>query len=171
MRFWHIHQWSKARHLKHQFPGGHDKGVKEYLESEVLHQCIVQFFAASKPVAAICHGVVAAARSIDPVTYTSVLHSYKTTALLKAQELGAYNLTRLWLGDYYRTYPGTTVEDEVTAALADPNNFVKGKQPRFRDDAQHLERGFSLRDRNYLSARWPGDAYSFSLAFVSMLQE
>jgi protease I len=152
-------------------PGGHDKAVKEYLESKILHDCIVQFFAASKPVAAICHGVVAVARSIDPTTNASVLHSYKTTSLLKVQELAAYNLTRLWLGDYYLTYPEITVEEEVTAALVDPNNFLKGKQPRFRDDAEHLERGFSLRDRNYLSARWPGDAYSFSLAFIAMLQE
>jgi protease I len=151
--------------------GGHDAGVKEYLESEVLYRTAVRFFATMKPVAAICHGVVVLARSIDAGTGKSVLHSYKTTALLQSQEMAAYNLTRLWLGNYYRTYPGLTVEKEVTAALADASNFQRGPKPLFRDDATHTERGFSLRDRNYLSARWPGDAYTFSLAFVEMLRE
>jgi hypothetical protein len=152
-------------------PGGHDKGVKEYLESATLQQCVVEFFTAAKPVAAICHGVIVAARSINPLTNKSVIHSYQTTALLRTQELTAYNLTRLWLGDYYLTYPGLTVEDEVRACLSDPNHFHVGSQPLFRDDMEHLHRGFTVRDRNYLSARWPGDAYSFSLAFVKMLQD
>jgi protease I len=33
----------------------------------------------------------------------------------------------------------------------------------------HLQRGFTVLDANYLSARWPGDAYSFALAFIDML--
>jgi protease I len=151
--------------------GGHDAGVKEYLESTILHQIARRFFAAMKPVAAICHGVLVLARSRDAETGKSVLHSYRTTSLLQSQEITAYNLTRLWLGDYYRTYPGLTVENEVTAALTDASNFQHGPKPLFRDDAAHLERGFALRDRNYLSARWPGDAYSFSMAFVAMLRE
>ena len=86
-------------------PGGHDKGVKEYLESKVLQKLVVDFFSALKPVAAICHGVVLAARSINPDTEKSVIHDYKTTALLKSQELLAYNMTKLWMKDYYLTYP------------------------------------------------------------------
>lgn len=150
-------------------PGGHDKGVKEYLESAVLQQLVVMFFEAQKPVAAICHGVVLACRSINPKTKKSVLHSYKTTSLLKSQERLAYNMTRLWLKDYYLTYPETTVEDEVISVLSNKNNFLKGSSPLFRDDMQHLNRGFVVKDRNYLSARWPGDAYMFSLEFIKML--
>jgi len=152
-------------------PGGHDKGVKEYLESIILQQLVVDFFTAQKPVAAICHGVVLAARSIDPKTKKSVIHNYKTTALLKSQELTAFNMTRLWLKDYYLTYPEITVEDEVRAVLADTNNFIKGPNPLFRDNFNHLGRGFFVGDRNYLSARWPGDAYNFSLEFIKLLQE
>src|SRR6267378_1545652 len=37
-------------------PGGHDKSVKEYLESMIIQRQVVQFFKAQKPVAAICHG-------------------------------------------------------------------------------------------------------------------
>ena len=151
-------------------PGGHDKGMKEYLESSVLQQLVANFFSARKPVGAICHGVVLAARSIDPTTGKSVLHNYQTTALLKTQELTAYQLTRLWLQDYYLTYPGLSVEDEVTGALSDKDNFLRGPNPVLRDDDDHLDRGFTVRDRNYLSARWPGDAYAFSRQFAAMLE-
>lgn len=150
-------------------PGGHDKGVKEYLESTVLQQLVVDFFRADKPVAAICHGVVLAARSIDSSTGKSVLYDYQTTALLKSQEMLAYQLTRLWLKDYYLTYPEITVEDEVTQALSNSDNFLPGPRPLLRDSPEHMQHGFALRDRNYLSARWPGDAYTFSQQFAAIL--
>ena len=150
-------------------PGGHDKGVKEYLESTRLQSLVAAFFKQNQPVAAICHGVVLAARSIDSETGKSVIAGRKTTALLKSQEMAAFNLTRLWLGDYYLTYPGLSVEDEVTAALDNASNFVAGPRPLQRDSMAKLSRGFTVRDGNYLSARWPGDAYSFSRAFLEML--
>lgn len=151
-------------------PGGHDKAVKEYMESELIQSLVVDFFAARKPVAAICHGVVLVARSTDPETGKSVIYDFKTTALLKSQELAAYNLTRLWMGDYYLTYPETTVEDEVTTALSDPKNFLSGPKPLFRDSPNRRQRGFVVKDRNYLSARWPGDVYKLSLELVKMMK-
>jgi protease I len=151
-------------------PGGHDKGVKEYLESKILQHQVASFFNVQKPVAAICHGVVLAARSTDPVTQKSVLYDYKTTSLLSVQERTAYRLTQLWLKDYYLTYPGMTVEYEVTSALRERKNFISGPKPLYRDDLQHLSNGFAVVDRNYISARWPGDAYNFSLEFVKLLE-
>jgi len=151
--------------------GGHDKGVIEYLESAELQLIVSQFFFDQKPVGAICHGVVLAARSLNPDTGASVLRGYKTTALLKQQELLAYGLTRLWLKDYYLTYPGLAVQDEVSAVLACKEDFIEGPAPLLRDDMAHLQRGYALRDRHYVSARWPGDAYSFSLAFMKVLAE
>ncbi|RLD73599.1 MAG: hypothetical protein DRJ10_17650 [Bacteroidetes bacterium] len=151
-------------------PGGHDKSVKEYLESEILHNSVVDFFTVNKPVGAICHGVVLAARSINPKTNKSVIYEYKTTALLKLQEMLAYNVTRYKLKDYYLTYPGLTVEDEVTSSLSINSNFKKGPSPLFRDDKKHLKRGFIVVDRNYISARWPGDVYSISTTFVKMIK-
>ena len=149
-------------------PGGHDKRVKEYLESEILQSLVAEFFIAGKPVGAICHGVVLAARSINPNTGKSVLHDYKTTALLKSQEMAAYKMTRLWLNDYYLTYPGLTVEDEVRSVLSDSNNFKRGPTPVLRDNYKHLDRGFVVSDRNYLSARWPGDVYSISTKMADL---
>ncbi|MFT6052915.1 MAG: protease I, partial [Halioglobus sp.] len=133
-------------------PGGHDKGVKEYLESPVLQRLVADFFLRDKPVAAICHGVVLAARSVASDTGKSVIAGYNTSCLLKSQELLAYQMTRLWLNDYYLTYPELTVEDEVTAALDHSAQFHSGPTPALRDDMQHLDRGFTVRDRNYLSA-------------------
>jgi len=151
-------------------PGGHAKGIIPYLESTILQKHIVSFFDADKPVGAICHGVVAACRAQNPKTGKSILYGRKTTALLRRQEMLAYHLTRINLGDYYRTYP-VTVEDEVTAALENQNDFLQGPMPFLRDDMDHLSRGFTVRDGNYLSARWPGDAHKFSQEFLAMIQE
>jgi putative intracellular protease/amidase len=152
-------------------PGGHDKRVKEYLESKVIQDLVVSFFTAMKPVGAICHGVILPARSINPETGKSVLYNYKTTALHNSQELLGYNLTRLWLGDYLLTYPGRTVEDEVRSALADSEQFIEGPPSVLRDSPDHPGRGFVVRDRNYVSARWYGDAYRFAFEFIQILQE
>ncbi|MEE9313012.1 MAG: type 1 glutamine amidotransferase domain-containing protein [Rhizobiaceae bacterium] len=151
-------------------PGGHAKGVIPYLESKTLQKAIAEFFAKDKPVAAICHGVVAACRAKDPKTGKSVLHGRKTTALLKRQELLAYQVTRWNLGDYYLTYP-TTVEDEVIENLQSANDFIHGPMPILRDDMEHLSRGFTVRDGNYLSARWPGDIHRFATDFIKILKE
>ncbi len=152
-------------------PGGHDKRVKEYLESTVLQDIIPDFFNSSKKIGAICHGVLLLARSKNPQTGKSVLYEYKTTSLLKSQELLAYNLTRLWLKDYYLTYPGLTIEDEVKSYLKNTSQFIRGTKPILRDSPSRLQYGFFVRDRNYLSARWPGDIYSFTFEFIKMLNE
>jgi protease I len=150
-------------------PGGHAPGMKAYLGSETLQKVIVRFFAEQKTVGAICHGALLAARSIDPRTGKSVIYNYKTTALLKLQELSAYYLTCLWLGRYYRTYP-ITVEDEVKSFLIDKKNFLRGNSGLIRDSINDTSHSFSVLDRNYLSARWPGDAYHFSFEFLKLIK-
>jgi protease I len=150
-------------------PGGHAVGMRPYLESEDLQGVVGQSFQANKIVAAICHGVVLAARSNRDLEDTrSVLHDRKTTALLKTQEMAAWALTFTWLGDYYRTYQ-VSVQEEVTACLAAPDQFITGPTPLKRDSVERPELGFCVRDRNYLSARWPGDAHRFALELIGML--
>lgn len=148
-------------------PGGHAKGMREFLESSQLQSVVAGFFSRSKPVGAICHGVLLAARSREP-DGRSVIYGKKTTALTKFMELTAWALTYLYLGDYYRTYP-TTVEDEVRTALATAEDFVRGPISIFRDAPDKLAVGFAVRDGNYLSARWPGDAHRFANEFALML--
>jgi protease I len=149
-------------------PGGHAQGMRKYLESDRLQSIVARFFARSQPVGAICHGVLLAARS-RRMDGKSVLYGKKTTALTKFMELTGWTLTCLYLGNYYRTYP-STVEDEVRAALAAPEDFIRGPISVIRDSPGHLQVGFTVRDDNYLSARWPGDAHRFSSEFASMLE-
>jgi putative intracellular protease/amidase len=117
-------------------PGGHRaRGMRTYLESPALGQLVVDFFGRDKPVGAICHGVLLAARSHDPVTGKSVLHGRRTTALTWQLERTAWSIarrTRFWDPSYYRTYneePGQpagymSVQEEVTRALARPEDFL-----------------------------------------------
>ena len=150
-------------------PGGHAKGMRPYLESATAQSIVAAAFARDIPVGAICHGVVLAARAAS-ADGRSVLHGRKTTGLTKPLELTGWALTALWLGNYYRTYP-ETVEAEVRAALASPGDFLRGPMPLRRGDPAHLERGFTVRDGNYLSARWPGDVHRFVSEYAAMLEE
>jgi protease I len=150
-------------------PGGHAPGMRPYLESVPLQAHVAECIERGKPVAAICHGVLLAARSRDQQG-RSVLYGRRTTALTKSMELTAWNLTRVYLGDYYRTYP-VTVEDEVRAALGNSGEFITGPMPVRRDSAARLDIGFTVRDGTYLSARWPGDAHRFGSEFAAMLSE
>lgn len=149
-------------------PGGHAKGVRALLESSAAQKVAATAMSQDIPVGAVCHGVLLLARSIDPATGRSVLYGRRTTALTAALELGGWAITRPWLGDYYRTYP-TTVQAEVTAALASPGDFETGPRMMLRDSPSHLGRGFTVKDGNYLSARWPGDCYRLAADYVDMV--
>ena len=149
-------------------PGGHAPGMKQYLGSSELHAWIARFWATGRPVAAICHGVLALARATDPAG-RSVLHDRRTTCLPKYMERTAYLLTFWKLGRYYRTYPAY-VEDEVRAALADPSQLVRGPRTlvargTLEDDAP----AFVVEDGSYVSARWPGDSYLVTRRFIACL--
>lgn len=137
-------------------PGGHAPGMRQYLGSQELQRQVAAFFTSGRPVGAICHGVLVAARA-------GALRERRTTCLPRYMERSAYLLTFWKLGRYYRTYPAY-VEEEVKAALADPDaQFVRGPRTLSRrgtidDDSP----AFALEDGNYVSARWPGDAYLFT---------
>jgi putative intracellular protease/amidase len=149
-------------------PGGHADGVQRLLESASAQAIALAFFRAAKPVAAVCHGVLLLARTIDDSTGKSVLHGRRTTALpAVSMELPAWILTAPWLGRYYRTYP-TTVEAEVKQALASPQHFQRGPLLSRRDSADNTRPGFVVQDGNYLSARWPGDCHRFARALVAL---
>ena len=150
-------------------PGGHAPGMKQYLGNTTLQEKVAAFWATGKPVGAICHGVLVLARAVDPATGRSVLHGKKTTCLPKYMERTAYFLTAWRHGRYYRTYDAY-VEDEVRAALAGPDDFVRGprvltKRGTDADDAP----AFTVRDGAYVSARWPGDSYRIAKDFIGGL--
>ena len=75
------------------------------------------------------------------------------------------------MGDYYRTYPEITTEDEVRAALASDEDFDPGPGGIKRDSMDTLQHGFVVRDGNLVTARWPGDAHRWSVEIDEMLGE
>jgi putative intracellular protease/amidase len=174
-------------------PGGHRaRGMRAFLESETLQRHVASFFEAEKPVAAVCHGVLLAARSVSKRTDRSVLSGYQTTALTWAFENSAWSvarITRFWDPNYYRTYLEQegqpkgfmSVQQEVTRALARAEDFrdVPKEDPDYRRKTSGLARdsiddetpAFVVRDRNYVSARWPGDAHTFARTFAGMLNK
>jgi putative intracellular protease/amidase len=174
-------------------PGGHAKKMRQYLESKELQSFVADFFDSGKPVAAVCHGVVLAARSISKKTGKPVLHGRKTTALTWKLENSGWTLSkflaRWWDPDYYRTYleePGQpigymSVQQEVTRALAKPEDFVDvapDAPDRFaktsgmaRDSEANSKPAWVVRDGNYVSARWPGDVHTFAKTFDAVVRE
>ncbi|MFT7581090.1 MAG: putative intracellular protease/amidase [Myxococcota bacterium] len=177
--------------------GGHAPGMRQYLESPVLQSFIADFFASDgpenghKPVAAICHGVLMAARSKSKDTGLSVLHGRKTTALTWSQEKKAQGLSRFlrfWDPLYYRTYRESgdepegywSVESEIRRGLNRDEDFVGVPRdaPHYglktrgiaRDSPDDERPAWVVRDGNYVSARWPGDVHTFIREFSGLLK-
>jgi putative intracellular protease/amidase len=172
-------------------PGGHRaRGMRSYIDSDTLHRLVVDAFARGLKVAAICHGVLLAARSVDPTTGHSVLYGRRTTALTWALERTAWRLTRItrfWNPDYYRTYTEEpsqaagymSVQSEVTRALKNPADFrdVERGSPHWwlktsgmvRDTATDARPAFVVDDGTYISARWPGDTHTFATVLSQKL--
>jgi putative intracellular protease/amidase len=174
-------------------PGGHRaRGMRSYIESDVLQRLVADAFNRRILVAAICHGVLLAARTVDPATGRSVLYGRKTTSLTWDLERRAWQLarvTRFWDPNYYRTYPERpgdpagymSVEAEVTRALENPTDFCNvaagSAESRTqtsgmaRDTATDARPAFVVDDGSYISARWPGDAHTFAALVSARLNE
>jgi putative intracellular protease/amidase len=154
-------------------PGGHAPGMRPYLESVVLRKKAAGFFALGRQVAAICHGVLVLARAHHATGADgpkSLIHDRRTTCLPKWMERSAYFMSFWKHGRYYRQYDAY-VEDEVRAALDRPAaQFVRGPFGRSaRGTATDDTPAMVVEDGNYLSARWPGDAYLFAKRLAERL--
>lgn len=108
-------------------PGGHEKGVRQLIDSPVMAEHLASYFPqtvkpSTKNVAAVCHGVLALAvaeLSDGEHKGKSILHECDTTALPGTFEGVAFWGTRLFLGDYYKTYGvgSDSVETAVSVAV------------------------------------------------------
>lgn len=148
--------------------GGHAPGMRQYLGSAEVHELIRKFFATPKPIAAICHGVLAAARSKRD-DGKSVLTGLRTTCLPKYMERAAFFSTFWRRGRYYRTYP-KYVEEEVCEALARRADFERGpRELSNRGTRTDDTNAFVVEDGRYVSARWPGDAWLIGKKLVERL--
>jgi putative intracellular protease/amidase len=150
--------------------GGHAPGMRQYLGSSELQLAVASFWSLARPICAICHGVIVLARAIDPASGNSVLHGRRTTCLPRYLERLAYWMTAWQRGRYYRTYP-TYVEAEVRVALRSDTDFDRGPitigARGTRDDDGPA---FVVEDGNYVSGRWPGDAYLVARRFAELLE-
>jgi len=78
----------------------------------------------------------------------------------------AYWLTAAFIGERYRTYP-IYCEDEVKSHLKNPGHqFDSGPLPfsfnfKIKGTIYDDSAAWVLEDDNFISARWPGDAYLF----------
>ena len=102
-------------------PGGHEKGVVQVINSPVTHKLMADFFPqtrkpSKKSVAAICHGVMVLSESSLP-DGKSVLHHATTTALPGFMEQSIFWGTRLFLGDYYKTYGAGSESVQTSVSL------------------------------------------------------
>lgn len=142
------------------FPGGHAPGMRPYCESADVQRIAREAFAERRIVAAICHGVLPLARACDDAGQP-LLAGRRTTSLTGFMEQFAITLTRAALGDHYRTY-ADTVEVEARRAIGPAGRFERGPLlPRYAT-AQARGIGFVVEDGDYLSARWPGDAWTLA---------
>lgn len=179
-------------------PGGHAKGIKPYLEDKTLATFVADFFdhqdaqGSHKPIAAVCHGVLVAARAISSKNGKSCLYGKKTTGLTWQLEKTAWQVTkfgaRFWDSSYYRTYPENpgepagyrSTQAEITRVLANEADFVdvpKGAPDYFykasgffRDTLSDERPAHVVQCGNYLSGRWPGDVHTLAKRFLALLQ-
>lgn len=114
------------------FPGGHDKAVRQVIDSPRVHTLVVDHFPrcqkpSRKIVGAVCHGVMVLSSAKSPATGDSVIKNCETTALPSGFEQAAYWSTRVFLGDYYKTY-GAGSED-VQTSVGHPMWYLKSWMP------------------------------------------
>ena len=141
-------------------PGGHAKGMHQYLESTVLQSKVLEFVKLNKIIGAICHGPLVRARSFDPGTGRSVLYGRRLTSLTKKLERIAYYLTFWKLGRYYRTYP-EYVHDEIVKTLTTRENYLTGGS---------IWKPFVVEHGNLITARWPNDVHLFAQTLVDRIK-
>jgi putative intracellular protease/amidase len=150
-------------------PGGHAQGMRHLLGSTVIQQKMSEFWELKKPVAAVCHGVILLARTIDKNTGKSVLFNRKTTSVSNYMERLAQLVTTWKMGNYYKTYDEMT-EDEVKRAVfnaktvkeANDQNMIKmlydaGPMNFSKGSLEDPFKGFVVEDENYISGRLPAD--------------
>lgn len=116
-------------------PGGHEKGMRQLIDSSRVHDLLRSYFPkttkpSTKSLAAICHGVQVLAMT-KTEEGKSIICETKTTALPHKMEQGIFNATRLFLGDYYKTYGAgsESVQQVVTKSLNDTSQFISSIGP------------------------------------------
>ena len=101
-------------------PGGHEKSVRQLIDSPIMHRHLASYFPSTrkpsqKHVAAVCHGVMVLSETKGE-DGKSVIHECLTTALPARFEQVAFWGTRIVLGDYYKTYGAGSEDVEASVS-------------------------------------------------------
>jgi putative intracellular protease/amidase len=101
-------------------PGGHEKSVRQLIDSPIIHKHLASYFPGTKKpskknVAAVCHGVMVLSETKGE-DGKSVIHECATTALPARFEQVAFWGTRAFLGDYYKTYGAGSEDVEASVS-------------------------------------------------------
>ena len=169
-------------------PGGHRaRGMREYLESDVLQKLVARIFR-GRPAG---RGDLpwrppgrAQPRPPTAIPSCSAAGPPRSPGRWSAAGWTVGRIVRFWDPNYYRTYEDgagkpagyMSVQQEVTRALARPQTFSTFPPTRPTTAARRaawratpgttIAPAFVVRDGNYVSARWPGDAHTFARAFA-----
>ncbi|KAF5687185.1 6-phosphogluconate dehydrogenase [Fusarium denticulatum] len=136
-------------------PGGHDKAVRQIIDSKEVHKLMLDYFPKTKKPSNKAVGSDG----------KSVLHDCITTTLPGFFESSVYWATKAFLGDYYKTYGAGSENTE---------DSVSWSQAASNDHALLISRySFVVKDNeyNYVSARWPGDTDLFAKTLIDLVRE
>ncbi|KAG0131496.1 class I glutamine amidotransferase-like protein [Tuber indicum] len=168
-------------------PGGHDKPIRQYLDSESLHLLLREYWPLvkrsrdaitsdepSRVVGAICHGVVALSNATHPPATgstdpegPSLLHDVETSTLPYWMEQVAWVASQAWfLGGYYKTYGASrSCASDVSKVLNNKKQQYKCG-PLSQSPFAHVDPNY-----HYISARFPGDSWLFAEKMVDEVQQ
>ncbi|RPA99599.1 hypothetical protein L873DRAFT_1827962 [Choiromyces venosus 120613-1] len=167
-------------------PGGHDKPIRQYLDSEPLHLLLREYWPLvkrsrdaimgnepSRVIGAICHGVVALSNATHPpasgskeLKGPSLLHDVETSTLPYWMEQAAWVASQAWfLGGYYKTYGASrSCASDVSKVLNKKEQYKCG--PLSQSPFAHVDPNY-----HYVSARFPGDAWLFAEKIMEEVQQ
>ena len=151
-------------------PGGHAPGMRQYLGSELAPHAGRRLLGA-RPTGRRDLSRRAGARPARPIGAPGAAFSTGGARRASRSTWSARRSSRPPGGSVATTArTPRTSKTRYDSALRDPGDFVRGplvisKRGTGTDDRP----AFVVEDGNYVSARWPGDAYAFAKRFAARL--
>eukprot|EP01128_Nolandella_sp_AFSM9_P007301 TRINITY_DN3960_c0_g1_i1.p1 TRINITY_DN3960_c0_g1~~TRINITY_DN3960_c0_g1_i1.p1 ORF type:complete len:440 (+),score=69.11 TRINITY_DN3960_c0_g1_i1:129-1322(+) len=177
--FTHPLAWEDMRPARYSglaLLGGAGYGMVPYIESTTLQAFCREYWKLRRPVGAIGEGVILLARTKQPNSSLSIIHSCRTTTFPKTLETANSYINKLtfWKKSVKSSNAmySTTCEAEVVSHLSHGDLLQQppfSTASLFRDSLFNTSPSFTFLEDFYLSARWAGDSYSFARKFFRLV--